>query len=245
MKYQLYLILITIFIQSCEKENKLKTDLNNLIAEWDYVLPLPSDNDSINLLFLQIEKNWYQYNHKISDSLCNKILAIDSTFHHALAFKAWDPLDLDLLDKAMNYAKNDTTIHRTVLEADYAYWINKDTATAIRKFKEAFDMYPNSKTMSWCLGMSYLWAGQNDKAIHYYKHSLSIDSLFPKSYEMIGWAYYMKEDYNRAIKNFKISMNFGNNDMYTYRYTGKAYENIDNVGKAKYYYNIADSLENK
>jgi len=237
--------LSTLIIFSCQTEKKLKSDLNKLIEEWDYVLPLPSDNDSINLLFIQSEMNWYRYNRKASDSLCDMILKIDSTFHQALSFKAWDPLNLKLLDQAMKYAQNDTTVHRTVLEADYAYWIKKDTSTAIKKFKEVFDKYPDSKTASWCLGMSYLWAGQYDKAIKYYQRALEIDKDFPLSYEMMGWAYYKKKDYNKSIKNFELSIDYGTDDVYTYRLTGKAYENIDSLDKAKYYYNIADRLVNK
>lgn len=237
-------LIFSLLIVGCQPENKLKSDLDKLIAEWDYVLPLPSENDSINLLFIQSEMNWFRYKHDVSDSLCDLILSMDSTFHPALSFKAWDPLNLDLLEKAMIYAQNDTTVHRLALEADYAFWINNDTATAIQKFKEVYDKYPNSKTTNWCVGMSYFWAGQNDKAIDYYQSALEIDKDFPLSYEMMGWAYYMKKEYKESIINLEKSIDYGINDMNTFRLTGKAYENLDSLDKAKYYYNIADSLEN-
>lgn len=229
---------------SCQPEKNLKRDLAKLIETWDYVLPLPSDNDSINLLFIQSEMNWYRYQNHISDSLCDRILAIDSTFHHAIAFKAWEPLNLAMLNKAMQYAKNCTTIHKTVFEADIAYWIQRDTATAIQKFKEVYDKYPNSKTACWCLGMSYLWAGQYDKAITYYQKALEIDNDFPRSNEMMGWAYYKKHDYANSIKNFEIAINGGTKDFRAFRFTGEGYEKLGQLDKANHFYSLADSLKN-
>ncbi|MFZ5940361.1 MAG: tetratricopeptide repeat protein [Bacteroidota bacterium] len=236
----LAILCLTLSMSQCT--SPLKKELAETARDWNYVLPMPSSNDSINLLFIRAEKSWYLFKTDQSDSLCDVMLSIDSTCHQALSFKAWVPLNLTYLNRAMALARSDTSVHRLVLEADYAYWVNGDTATAIRKFKEVYDRYPNSHTASWCLGQAYLWAGHFNKAIEQYQRCLAISPVFPRANQMLGWAYYMTGDFQKSAENFMLSFSYGNHDEWDLRYAAKAFGKLRNMGEEQRLKAKADSI---
>lgn len=95
--------------------------------------------------------------------------------------------------------------------------------------------------------------GKLDKALIFFERSLKMakmsdilnDYLF-LNYNRLGILYYSNKNYSRSIeynlKALKESKNSGFSPVYTYLYLGRCNHALNNLLKAEYYYNLAESL---
>lgn len=245
LNYVFSVLLICVFISSCNNKPSLKEEVLALKNEWGYAFPLPSENDSINLLQIQMEKSYFNLEFAKMDSLAKRILAIDSTFYSALSFQAFgqSPFDLKKLELAKKYASKDTSIYRLIFEGDYSYWIENDTVTALKLYTEVYKRYPNSKIAAWLAGMACLWSKDYQMAIFYYNRSLEIDPTFYHAYYDLGDTYLANKEYMLSIENFKMFLKHHPAKYRLHNVIGDAYISLNDSINAKKHYYIADSLK--
>lgn len=215
-----------------------------LKEEWGFKFPLPSKNDSINLLYIQMEKAYFTLKFDSTDILAKRILKMDSTFYMALSFQAFGkwPFDLKKLELAKKYSSADTSIHRLIFEGDYSYWIKQDTATAYKLYTEVYNRYPDSKIAAWLAGMASLWSKKYEKASWYYNRALKIDSSFYHAYYDLGEVYLEKKEYRKSIKYFKIFLKYYPNKHRIHSVIGDSYIALKDSVNAGKHYRLADSL---
>jgi len=233
-------------MSACITKPTLKEEVLTLKKEWGFKFPLPSKNDTINLLFIEMEKSYFTFESKNMDSVASKILSIDSTFYMALsfqAFKKW-PFDLEKLRKAKKYSLNDTSIQRLIFGGDYSYWIEHDTVGALKQYTEVYNRYPDSKIAAWLAGMASLWSKDYSRALFYYNRSLEIDPTFYHAYYDIGDTYKESNQYEKSIENFKIFLTHYPSKYRIHTVIGDLYLALKDPVNAKKHYLIADSLKN-
>jgi tetratricopeptide (TPR) repeat protein len=237
-------MLFCVCLSGCNQKPSLREQVSALKKEWGYAFPLPSKNDSINLLYIQLEKAYFTLEFVKVDSLANKILAIDSTFYMALSFQAFGkwPFDLEKLKLAKAYSLKDTTIQRLIFGGDYSYWIENDTVTALNQYSEVYRKYPDSKIAAWLAGMASLWSRDYPKAIYYYKRSLEIDPTFYHAYYDLGDTYLESKEYKLAIENYELFLRYFPSKFKMNRVIGDAYMSLGDSANAKKHYHLVDSL---
>lgn len=245
--YVLLFALVCISFSACNNKSTLKEEVLALKNEWGFAFPLPSENDSINLLFIQMEKSYFTFEFDKTDSLAKRILSIDSTFYMALSFQAFEkwPFDLGKLKLAKKYSLKDTTIQRLIFGGDYSYWIEHDTIAALKQYTEVYKRYSNSKIAAWLAGMASLWSNDYPLAINYYKRSLEIDPKFYHAYYDLGDTYLQNKQYESAIENFNTFLKYYPTKYKLHNVIGDAYIALNDSLNANKHYNIADSLKNK
>ena len=245
-KFIFWALVCCISFYSCNNKPSLREEVLNLKKEWGFKFPLPSENDSINLLAIQMEKSYFKLQFAKMDSLADKILSIDSTFYMAISFQAFSkwPFDLEKLRLAKKYSLKDTTVQRLIFGGDYSYWIENDTAAALKQYTEVYNRYPDSKIAAWLAGMASLWSKDYEGAISYYKRSLEIDPEFYHSYYDLGDTYLQKKDYSNAIENYKIFLQHYPAKYRLHSVIGDAYIALNDTVMARKHYIIADSIKN-
>lgn len=238
--------LICICIIGCNIKPTVKEEVQTLQKEWGYGFPLPSQNDSINLLAIQMEKSYFTFQFSRMDSLSKKILSMDSTFYMALSFQAFSkwPFDLEKLKLAKKYSLKDTSIQRLIFGGDYSYWIEHDTIAAVKQYSEVYRRYPNSKVAAWLAGMASLWSKNYPMAINYYNRSLKIDSTFYHAYYDLGDAYFENKEYTKSIESYKRFLKHYPTKYKIHTLIGDAYKSLNDSVNAKRHYQIVDSLKN-
>lgn len=212
---------------------------------YKIAFPLPLENDSLNLLHIQMEKAYFTLQLEKMDSLARKFLEIDSTFYSALAFQAFRkwPFDLDKLRITKKYALRDTAIQRMIFDGDYSCWIEKDSIKANKIYTEVCNRYPNSKITAWLAVMSNIWIKDYPTVVWYFKRSLEIDSKLYYAHLDMGDAYLQSRQYKKAIENFKILLNHFPSQLVIHKYIGDAYMGLNDSTKAKENYRLVDSLK--
>ncbi len=193
-------------MHACTTRQTLKEEVLALKKEWGYKFPLPSSNDSINLIAIQMEKSYFTFRTNKMDSLANKILSIDSIFYMAFptqAFNKW-PFVLKKTKEAKKNSLNDTNVFKQFFGGDYSYWIEHDTVAAPQQYIEINKIYPDSKIDAWLAGRVSLWCKDYPKTIYYYNKSFEIDREFYHIYYDIGDTYLDCKLYKKSIENFKI-----------------------------------------
>lgn len=240
-----FALLIGICLSACSTKPSLKEEVMALKQEWGFTFPLPSKNDSINLLHLQMEKAYFTFEREKMDSLARRILNIDSTFYMAMSFQAFQkwPFDLDKLKLAKKYSLKDTTIQRLIFDGDYSYWVEHDSIAALKIYTEVYKQYPNSKIAAWLAAMASMWTKDYKMAISYLTRSLEIEPKFYYAYLDIGDAYLQNQQYDRAIENFNILLKHYPTKYWIHKYIGDAYLGLNDSIKARKQYHIADSLK--
>lgn len=240
-----FFLIIAFYITGCNSNPSLKDEVLALKKEWKYEFPLQSENDSINLLSIQMEKAYFTLERDKCDSLARRILAMDSTFYGALAFQAFNkwPFDLDKLKKAKKYSLNDTTIHRLIFDGDYSYWIEQDTVSALKTYTEVYNRYPNSKIAAWLAAMANIWSKKFDKAVFYLKRAKEIDPDFHFAYISMGEAHLENKQYSKAIENFSLSLKYFPKRYGINYYIAEAYQGLNDTLMAKRHTQYADSIK--
>lgn len=240
------LALMCICFSACSTKPSLKEEVQALKNEWGYAFPLPSENDSINLMYILMEKSYFTLEFAQMDSLAKRILSIDSTFYMALSFQAFGkwPFDLEKLKLAKKYSLKDTTVQRLIFGGDYSYWIEHDTIAARKQYAEVFKRYPDSKIAAWLAGMASLWSKDYQMAVSYYKRSLEIDPKFHHAYYDLGDAYIEMKEYYSAIENYIKFLKYYPNKYKIHNVISDAYIALNDSVNAKKHYQIADSLKN-
>ncbi len=91
------------------------------------------------------------------------------------------------------------------------FFKHKDSIKGLKILKTLIKDCPNSKLAYKKLG-DYFLKKQTNKAIHYYKNYLKIDTLDSTVYKNIAFAYLAKKQKKRAIKYFRISTKKGDKE---------------------------------
>lgn len=244
LKYAFFFTVVIYFL-GCSSRPSLKDEVLALKKEWKYEFSLQSENDSINLLSIQMEKAYFTLDRQKCDSLARRILSMDSTFYGALAFQAFQkwPFDLEKLKKAKKYALKDTTIHRLIFDGDYSYWIEKDTVTALKTYTEVYNRYPNSKIAAWLAAMANIWSKNFDKAVFYLKRAKEIDPDFNYAYLDMGDAQLQNKQYKEAIESFSLLLKHFPKRYGINYYIAEAYQGLNDTLMAKRHTQIADSMK--
>ncbi len=100
---------------------------------------------------------------------------------------------------------------------------------AIKHFKRAIELNPNFAPGKNNLGSAYLLTGEWDKAIHVFE-DLGSDLLYATPhYPMynLGWAYYKKKEYRKALNYFKKSLKLQRGYVLALRGAGLTYYDLN------------------
>lgn len=243
--YVLTALLVGICFSGCNSKPSLKEEVLALKQEWGFAFPLPSQNDSINLLHIQMEKAYFTLERGKMDSLAGRILQIDSAFYPAMAFQAFKkwPFDVEKLKKAKQYSLKDTTIQRLIFDGDYQYWVEHDSIAARKTYTEVYNRYPDSKIAAWLAAMSCMWTKDYQMAVSYLERSLKNDPGFHYAYLDMGDAYLQNKQYDKAIESFNKLLNHFSTKYFIHKYIGDAYLGMKDSIKARQQYQIVDSLK--
>ncbi len=238
-------ILLSVCLTGCSSDKSIKKEVMTLKQDWGFAFPLPSENDSINLLNLQMEKAYFTLERGKMDSLARRILSIDSTFYPAMSFQAFQkwPFDIEKLKKAKKYSLKDTTIQRLIFDGDYSYWVEHDSIEARKIYTRVFNRYPHSKIAAWLAAMSCMWTKDYKMAVSYLETSLKNDPGFHYAYLDMGDAYLQDKQYEKAIENFTLLLKHFPTKYFIRTYIGDAYMGLKDSVKAKEQYKIVDSIK--
>lgn len=108
---------------------------------------------------------------------------------------------------------------------------------AIKHFKRSIELNPNFAPGKNNLGSAYLLAGKWDKAIEVFEE-LSSNLLYATPhYPMynLGWAYYNKKEYKKALVYFKKALKLKRGFVMALRGTGLTYYDLNKPGLAVKY----------
>lgn len=116
------------------------------------------------------------------------------------------------------------------LEGDIAVSEN-DFQTAISKYEKAIKLdYYHSERTAYDLGEAYRKLNQIDKAIDAYKISVALRN-YGEVYNNIGNCYYIKNDFDNALKNWKRTTEIGLPDDQTQQQIIKSIQILENKRK--------------
>jgi len=115
---------------------------------------------------------------------------------------------------------------------------------AISYFKIAQKLKPQSIEAHYALGYYYQENTKYDEAINEYNFIINnIDSTFSQAYYNIGYVNLVYlENYKEAVNNFKLAINYNQNNPDSYYNLGFSYEKIGKKEKAKEFFEKALKL---
>lgn len=143
------------------------------------------------------------------DSLLRAV-AIDPNFavaHYYLA-RSYRSLGneeerLRSLEQAKIHSETATEKERMLIEAYYAYQIDRDLPKQIRILEEIVQKYPKEKNILTTLGISYHTIGRYDDTIEVLNSALELDPNYGAALNMIAYTYSFMGDFEKALEYFK------------------------------------------
>ena len=133
---------------------------------------------------------------------------------------------------AVELYPEDATYHNAL---GLAYWARGFKDKAEKHFKEAIDLDPDYSEALNNLGALYIELERWDLAIEYCEAALK--NIYYRTPEIahnnIGWAYYRKGDYEKAVKHFKKAIEANPGYALAYNNMGLAYNRLDRPEKAR------------
>jgi serine/threonine protein kinase/Flp pilus assembly protein TadD len=107
------------------------------------------------------------------------------------------------LEQAKIHSETATEKERMLIEAYYAYQIDRDLPKQIQILEEIVRKYPKEKNILMTLGISYHTIGRYDDAIEVLNSALDLDPNYGSALNMIAYTYSHKGDFEKALGYFE------------------------------------------
>jgi len=111
----------------------------------------------------------------------------------------------EAIKKARNFSQKATEKERLLIEADYAYFIEKNSRKWFQILKETAEKYPKDKEVHFRLARYYgLWnRAMHEQSIEEYNRALSLDPNYPDALNLVAYEYIALRNFEKAIEFFK------------------------------------------
>ncbi len=122
-----------------------------------------------------------------------------------------------------------------------AYYQKEKFDEAIAYYQKALELNPEFSLARNNLGVVYLQLGRWDSAIAEFEEAVA-DMFYPTpelAHNNIGWAYYKKKEFLRAIECYKKSLKLNPRLSLAYNNLGRAYYDLDRIKDATYEFKLA------
>jgi len=143
------------------------------------------------------------------------------------------------LDKALDIANTALSLDHDLPEV---YWVlgliniyKKNTQTAIDFLHRAIRINPNYADAYALLGVANIWEDRMDVAVEQLLHSLRLDPAGSfLHYRMLGFAYYYREDYPRALRYLQQAYERNPTNRDTILFLACTYLNLNQQDEAQW-----------
>jgi tetratricopeptide (TPR) repeat protein len=145
-----------------------------------------------------------------------------------------------------NGAVNDS-ITGVLFDQAQVYSSQGKSRKALKLYKKAFELEPNSIFIVNALGNEYTSLRKFKKARDYFEKAIELDSEFSQTYLNYGFSKAKNKDYHKAIELFNIGVSYersGEKKAYFYDNISRAYYHLYEDDKAKIYNKKALDLIN-
>ncbi len=202
---------------------KIKEYVPSDLNTYGFVLPIDSKVPEVHQLANDLQADFFFYRDKVKyEKTVDKIIQLDPNYPTSYLMKSFYVTDTvkykKLVTKAFELSKNTSLKSEMyMVQADYYLLVEKDYKKSQEYFQKVADMYPDSATAIWCVGMAYYYDGKIDKALECYKKSTELIPDLPKGYEFMAGVYYKKKEYKKALEYIMKAKKHGanaKNDIY-------------------------------
>ena len=138
-----------------------------------------------------------------------KAVEIDPTFATAYLELAWaydrmfeTSSGHEAMEKAMTLARKATEKERLYIEADYAYYIERDQEKSARLLEQLISKYPKEKRAYLLLASTFGY-DDLDRAINKANKALEIDPHYAEAFNLLGLRYRYKGEFEKALELLK------------------------------------------
>jgi adenylate cyclase len=201
---------LAIKVDAAERARAMRKDTDNLEA-YDYVLRgrehYKQRTRSANIK----AKEMYRRAIELDPGYANAYVALAKSYINDMAF-GWTEFHdrayqkaLDLVNKALALDESNAGAH-AMIGASYLYQGEYDLAFS--ELQRAIELNPNDASSYHTLGWVMLYSSRTDEAIDALETALRFDpNTSPTSLFMLGTGYYLKGQYDLAIKTLKKGVN--------------------------------------
>lgn len=111
--------------------------------------------------------------------------------------------------------------------SNYYWYTAKNSEKALEYFKFAEIVKPNDAEIKYNMALIYLTNKKDDDAINILKQCVKLSDAVPKYHRTLGTIYFIRKDYNSAIKEIRYAYNGDENDILTLNNAGCYYISVD------------------
>ncbi len=209
-------------------KNRSDCDAHALVVVnslWDKLYNLDSTTSVINIIFTN------------DKSIISTSTEIVLTLDDLISYKAQEKAELGdyenafkLYDRAISIAPNKAASYYNNKAVIYMGLKNYDEA--IREFKLALNLEPNSKQFLKNLGAAYSWQEEYEKAIEMFSQALKIDQKYEEALGETAQCYAHMKEFEKAIEIFNKALSISPNNLKWERGKAVCFMEINNLDSA-------------
>jgi serine/threonine protein kinase/Tfp pilus assembly protein PilF len=160
--------------------------------------------------FLRGRDDFHKFLYEDARRYLEKAVELDPTFAFAYVYLAFTHENLgyaDLRDeaykKAKAYSEKTTEKERLLIDAAYAFFIDRDSEKGRQLLLEVTQKFPKEKRGHYWLGLYYLMRDEFEKTIEENKKALELDPDYGDALNQIAYAYIALGNFEKAIENLQ------------------------------------------
>jgi adenylate cyclase len=201
---------LAIKVEKAERQRAMRKDTDSLAA-YDYLLRGREHYNQRTRSANIKAKELYRRAIELDPVYSNAYVALAKTYVNDMAY-GWTEFPakagqkaLDLVNKAIALDESNPGAH-ALIGAAYVY--QGDYDLAVSELQQAIALNPNDASSYHTLGWVMLYSSRKDEAIDALETALRFDpNSSPTIFFMLGTGYYLKEQYDIAIKTLKKGVN--------------------------------------
>jgi adenylate cyclase len=198
---------LAIKVEKAERERAMRKDTDSLAA-YDYLLRGREHYNQRTRSANVKAKELYRKAIELDPVYANAYVGLAKSYINDMAY-GWTEFParagqkaLDLVNKAISLDESNPGAH-ALIGAAYVY--QGDYDLAVSELQQAIELNPNDAS---ALGWVMLYSSRTDEAIDAFETALRFDpNSSPTIFFMLGTGYYLKEQYDIAIKTLKKGVN--------------------------------------
>jgi len=176
-------------------------------ARDELEMSITTQSDEARQIFLRARDASENLNTDEASELFSQAIEKDADFALAYLYRALEAASTadrrNDLERAMSLISQVSEGEQLLIEANHAYYLENNQEKMAEMFKEMAKKYPQDKRVHYYLGNVYRgYYNEYDKAIAEFKKALVIDKDFAPPYNLLGYAYIAKWEYQKAEKAF-------------------------------------------
>lgn len=176
-------------------------------AREELEMPITTQSDEARQIFLHARETSENLRTDEARELFSQAIEKDADFALAYLYRAFIAASsadrLNDLERAMSFAPQVSEGERLLIEASHAYYHENNREKWAELIKEIAQKYPQDKRAHHSLGNVYrFYYNDHDNAIAEFEKALAIDKDFAPPYNLLGYAYLTKGEYQKAKEAF-------------------------------------------